>query len=136
MAGRSSSHARCAAQDRSPHVCGQMEFTPEGMLAMMRAEAIDFSNYDASWGGGPTAWRRVAAVAALHDVRMRHHEEAQLASHLLASVPHRTYAEAFHPDRNPIYWQITANRPDLVDRNFAHSRPTRVRMGVGRIVHR
>lgn len=101
-----------------PTSAGQMEFTPQGMLAMMRAEAIDFCNYDASWGGGPTVWRRVAAVAALHDVRMGHHEEAQLASHLLASVPHGTYVEAFHPDRDPIYWQMIANRPDLVDGNL------------------
>lgn len=101
-----------------PTAAGQMEFTPDGMRALMAAGAIDVSNYDASWGGGPTAWRRVAAMASIHGVEMGHHEEAQLASHLLASVPHGTYVEAFHPDRDPIFWQMIANRPELVDGAF------------------
>lgn len=97
---------------------GQMEFTPDGMLAMISAGAIDVSNYDASWGGGPTAWRRVAALASIHGVEMGHHEEAQVASHLLASIPHGTYVEAFHPDRDPIFWQMLSNRPELVEGQF------------------
>ena len=32
---------------------------------MMAAGAIDVCNYDASWGGGPTEWRRIAALAAV-----------------------------------------------------------------------
>lgn len=101
-----------------PTAAGQMEFTPNGMRALMMAGSIDVSNYDASWGGGPTAWRRVAAMASIHDVEMGHHEEAQIASHLLASVPHGTYVEAFHPDRDPIFWQMIANRPELVNGEF------------------
>lgn len=97
---------------------GQMEYTPAGMRDLMELTAIDVSNYDASWGGGPTAWRRVAALASIYGVEMAHHEEAQVASHLLASIPHGTYVEAFHPDRDPIFWQMLENRPDLVDGEF------------------
>ena len=82
---------------------------------MMAAGAIDVCNYDASWGGGPTEWRRIAALAAAFDVQLGHHEEAQVAAHLLASQPHATYVEAFAPARDPIFWGMIENRPALVD---------------------
>jgi D-galactarolactone cycloisomerase len=97
---------------------GQSEISRVGMREMMAAGAIDVSNYDASWGGGPTEWRRVAAVASTFDVALGHHEEAQVAAHLLASQPHGTYVEAFSPQRDPIFWQMLANRPKLVDGMF------------------
>ncbi len=49
------------------------------------------------------------------DVRMAHQEEPQVASHLLASIPHGTFVECFHPDRDPIWWNLVANRPPLSD---------------------
>ena len=75
-------------------------------------------NFDASWGGGPTEWRRVAAIAAAYDVQMGHHEESQLSFHLLAAIPHGTYAECFAPQRDPIFWHMLANRPVANDRKF------------------
>ncbi len=71
--------------------------------------------FDASWSGEPTEWRRVAGLAHACDVRMAHHEEPQVASHLLASIPHGTFVECFHPDRDPIWWNLVANRPPLSD---------------------
>lgn len=94
---------------------GQSEISRVGMREMMVNGAIDVCNYDASWGGGPTEWRRVAALASAFDVQLGHHEEAQVASHLLASVPHGTYVEAFSPARDPVFWQMIENRPPLVD---------------------
>jgi L-alanine-DL-glutamate epimerase-like enolase superfamily enzyme len=97
---------------------GQSEIGRLGMRDLMADGAIDVSNFDASWGGGPTEWRRVAAVAATFDVQLGHHEEPHLASHLLASVPHGTYVEAFSPARDPIFWNMLENRPSLVDGLF------------------
>jgi L-alanine-DL-glutamate epimerase-like enolase superfamily enzyme len=97
---------------------GQSEISRVGMREMMANGAIDVSNFDASWGGGPTEWRRVAALASAFDVQLGHHEEAQVAGHLLASVAHGTYVEAFSPVRDPIFWQMLANRPELVDGEF------------------
>lgn len=45
---------------------------------------------------------------------MGHHEEPQVASHLIASQPHGTYVECFHPDRDPFWWNMIANRPAVV----------------------
>jgi D-galactarolactone cycloisomerase len=97
-------------------VCaGQSEFSAGGCRDLMVDGAIDVCNFDASWSGGPTEWRRVAGMALSFDVAMAHHEEPQVAAHLLASIPHGTYVECFHPDRDPIWWNLVANRPKLVD---------------------
>ena len=95
-------------------VCaGQSEFSAAGCRDLMEAAAIDYCNFDSSWSGGPTEWRKVAAMATVYDVKMAHHEEPQASSHLLASIPHGTYMEFFHPMRDPIWHNMIANRPKL-----------------------
>jgi L-alanine-DL-glutamate epimerase-like enolase superfamily enzyme len=92
-----------------PVCAGQSELSPGGCRDLMEAGAIDVCNFDASWSGGPTAWRRTAAIAHSYDVHMGHHEEPHVASHLLASQPHSGYAECFHPDRDPFWWHLIAD---------------------------
>ncbi len=101
-----------------PVAAGQSEISHAGMRDLFMEGAIDVCNFDASWGGGPTEWLRVAAMAMAFNVELGHHEEAQIASHLLASQPHGTYVEAFHPERDPIFWSMLANRPDFSDGVF------------------
>jgi D-galactarolactone cycloisomerase len=98
-----------------PVCAGQSEHSPEGCRDLMEIGAIDVCNFDASWSGGVTSWRRMAGAAHLYNVELAHHEEPQVAAHLLASQPHGTYLEVFHPDRDPIWWRMIANRPQLVD---------------------
>ncbi len=98
-----------------PVCAGQSEFSAAGCRDLMETGSIDFCNFDSSWSGGPTEWRRVAGMATVYDVKMAHHEEPQVASHLLASIPHGTYLEYFHPDRDPIWHNLIANRPKLKD---------------------
>ncbi len=96
-------------------VCaGQSEYSAAGCRDLMAEGAIDV-HIDASWSGGPTEWRRAAAIVFVYDVTMGHHEEPEVASHLLASVPHGLYVECFHPDRDPIWWNLAVNRPQLGD---------------------
>jgi D-galactarolactone cycloisomerase len=109
---------------------GQSEHSRVAMREMIASGAIDVCNYDASWGGGPTEWRRIAAIAYSYDVQVGHHEEGHLAAHLLASVPNGTYVEAFAPARDPIFWQMLANRPKLVNGEF----PLSDRPGLGWIL--
>lgn len=110
-----------------PVCAGQTEQSPEGCRNLMEWGAIDVCNFDASWSGGYTSWRRMAAAAHLYSVELAHHEEPQVAAHLLASQPHGTYLEVFHPDRDPIWWRMIANRPELVDGKL--TLPTRPGLG-------
>jgi L-alanine-DL-glutamate epimerase-like enolase superfamily enzyme len=100
---------------RVPVCAGQSELSAAGCLELMAGGSVDVCNFDSSWSGGPTEWRRAAAAALTLGVAMAHHEEPQVAAHLLASIPHGTYVECFHPDRDPIWWNLVANRPPLVD---------------------
>jgi L-alanine-DL-glutamate epimerase-like enolase superfamily enzyme len=96
-----------------PVCAGQSEHSPSACRELMELGAIDICNFDASWSGGPTAWRRMAAVATTYGVAVGHHEEPQVATHLVASQAHGTYAECFHPARDPFWWDLIANRPPL-----------------------
>jgi L-alanine-DL-glutamate epimerase-like enolase superfamily enzyme len=98
-----------------PVTAGQSEYRVDGIRDLIAEGAIDFCNFDSSWGGGPTIWRRVASMCSLYGIRMAHHEEGQVASHLLASVPGSAYVECFHHDRDPIFWDIQSQPRPIKD---------------------
>jgi D-galactarolactone cycloisomerase len=93
-----------------PIAAGQSELTLQGCRNLIAEGAVDVCNLDASWGGGPTVWLRVAQVAAAYGVEMAHHGEPVLGAHLLASVPNSTFVETHHPDRDPLFWGGLAER--------------------------
>jgi L-alanine-DL-glutamate epimerase-like enolase superfamily enzyme len=49
----------------------------------------------------------------MYEVEMAHHEEPQVSAHLLASIPHGTYLETFDPERDPLFWNMIANRREF-----------------------
>jgi L-alanine-DL-glutamate epimerase-like enolase superfamily enzyme len=49
---------------------------------------------------------------------MAHHEEPQIAGQLLASISNSGYVEVFHPDRDPLFYEIVANRNDFKDGKY------------------
>ena len=106
--------ARVRQATRIPVTAGQSEITSHGIRRLLDAGAVDVVNYDASEGGGVTDWRRAAAMCAVAGVEMAHHEESQIAAHLLAAVPHGTYVECFaDPERDPLWQAVWANRPPI-----------------------
>ncbi|GAC1469488.1 MAG: mandelate racemase/muconate lactonizing enzyme family protein [Chloroflexota bacterium] len=96
-----------------PTCAGQSETTPNGLKDLMLSGSIDVCNFDASWGGGPSQWRRVAGMASMFGIRMAHHEEPQISAQLLASTSQGTFVESFLPQRDPIFWNMIANRNEL-----------------------
>ncbi|MDX2138210.1 MAG: mandelate racemase/muconate lactonizing enzyme family protein [Chloroflexota bacterium] len=98
-----------------PVTAGQSEYRIDGVRDLIEGGSIDFCNFDSSWGGGPTIWRRVAAMCSMYGVKMAHHEEAQVSAHLLGSVAHAAYVECFHRDRDPIFWEIQQEPRPLKD---------------------
>ncbi|MFC7157016.1 mandelate racemase/muconate lactonizing enzyme family protein [Halomarina halobia] len=98
-----------------PVTAGQSESTATACRRLIEAEAVDVINLDASIAGGPTAWRKVAATADLHNVEMAHHEEPHVSMHLLSSIPNGRYAECFHPDVDPVWHRLVTNLPRIAD---------------------
>ena len=90
-----------------PVCAGQSETTLHGLRDLVVDGAIDVSNFDASWAGGPTIWRKAAGLCAAFGVQLGHHEEPQVSSHLLASVPDHTFTECFDEERDPFFWRLT-----------------------------
>jgi D-galactarolactone cycloisomerase len=89
-------------------VCaGQSETTLNGIRDLIVDGAVDVSNFDASWAGGPTIWRKAAGVAAAFGVELAHHEEPQVSAQLLASVPDHTFVECFDEERDPFFWRLS-----------------------------
>ncbi len=106
--------ARVRAQTRIPINAGQSEITLAGVRRLVDANAVDLINYDVSEGGGVTDWRRAAALCQASGIEMAHHEESQIAQHLLAAIPHGTYIECFaDPARDPVWQTMWANRPAI-----------------------
>jgi L-alanine-DL-glutamate epimerase-like enolase superfamily enzyme len=114
--------ARVRRAIRIPVTAGQSEITSQGVRRLLDAGAVDYVNYDVSEGGGVTDWKRAAALCAAAGVQMAHHEECQISRHLLAGVPHGTYAECFaHPERDPIWQTVWVNRPTVENGSIAVS---------------
>ena len=114
--------ARVRAATRIPINAGQSETTSHGIRRLIDADAVDIVNYDASEGGGVTDWRRAAALCAAAGLKVAHHEESQIAQHLIAAIPHGTCIECFaDPERDPVWQSMWLNRPPIVDGKIAVS---------------
>jgi D-galactarolactone cycloisomerase len=98
-----------------PVTAGQSAYSLDAVRDLIVDGSIDYCNFDASWAGGPTMWRKAAAIAYAFGVDMAHHEEAQVAAHLLASIPNTSYVECFHKQRDPIFWHIQTQAPNIKD---------------------
>ena len=99
-----------------PVNAGQSERTPHGARRLVEAGAVDMVNIDASESGGPTAWLDAAAICRLHDVAMTHHEEPQIALHLLAGTGNGFAVECFaDPERDPVWPGMWLDPPELRD---------------------
>lgn len=98
-----------------PVAAGQSESTPSACRRLVDGGSVDVLNLDSSLAGGPTSWLKVARMAELHDVDMAHHEEPHVSMHLLSAVPNGRYAEVFHPDLDPVWYELVADTPEIAD---------------------
>jgi D-galactarolactone cycloisomerase len=102
-----------------PVCAGQSETTLAGIRDLVMDGAIDVSNFDASWAGGPTVWRKAAGLCQAFGVQLGHHEEPQVSSHLLASVRDHTFVECFDEERDPLFWNIADFRTRIRDGRYS-----------------
>jgi L-alanine-DL-glutamate epimerase-like enolase superfamily enzyme len=102
-----------------PINAGQGELTGYGCRDLVINRCVDLLNVDVTIAGGVTEWRRIANFAGLFHVRMAHHEEPQVALHLLASIPHSTYVEIFPSyERDPMWVDLPLEHPVMRDGYF------------------
>jgi len=97
-----------------PIVAGQGEISKWGCRDLILKGCGDILNVDVTIAGGITEWRRIANFAELMDIRMGHHEEPQVALHLLCAIPNPTFVEIFpDPNRDPLWYELVAERPKI-----------------------
>lgn len=103
-------------QSTIPVNAGQGEITAFGCRDLVMNRCVDILNVDVTIAGGVTEWRRIAAMAGMFHVQMAHHEEPQLALHLLAGVPNSLYVEIFpNYERDPMWVDLPLESPRIAD---------------------
>ena len=99
-----------------PVNAGQGEISRHGCRDMIVRGAVDMLNVDATIAAGVTEWRRIAAMAHCFGVGMAHHEEPQVALHLLAAAPNGLCVEIFpNYNRDPMWFDLPRERPEIRD---------------------
>jgi L-alanine-DL-glutamate epimerase-like enolase superfamily enzyme len=108
--------ALLASKTKIPIAVGQGEITGKACRDLILKGRIDVLNLDCTLCGGVTEWQKVAHMASLMNVEMAHHEEPQMAVHLIAANNHATYVEIFHNrTRDPLLWQLPVGFPKIKD---------------------
>lgn len=99
-----------------PITVGQGEISGRACRDLITKGGVNILNLDCTLCGGITEWQRVASMAALMNVEMAHHEEPQVAIHLIAGNRHGTFVEIFFDRiRDPLLWELPADFPKIKD---------------------
>lgn len=107
-----------------PITAGQSELSRFGCRDLMQEKAIDICNFDGSWGGGPTEWRRVATLANSFGVRVMQHLEPQFGLMMSAGVPNGYFGEVMLPWRDPFFYRLIANQAKQPFKDGFYTLPT------------
>jgi len=107
---------RVREASRIPVNAGQGEISAFGCRDLIVNKCVDILNVDVTVSPGVTEWRRIAAMANLFHVQMAHHEEPQIALHLLAAIPNTLYVEIFPSyERDPMWFDLPVEQPRIKD---------------------
>jgi L-alanine-DL-glutamate epimerase-like enolase superfamily enzyme len=99
-----------------PVNAGQGEISRHGCRDLIVRGAVDILNVDVTIAAGVTEWRRIAGMAHGFGVKMAHHEEPQIALHLLAGAPNGLHVEIFpNYDRDPMWFDLPVQQPLIKD---------------------
>lgn len=104
---------------------GQGEITGRACRDLIQKGGVSILNLDCTLCGGVTEWQRVASMAKLMNVEMAHHEEPQIAVHLIAANPHALFVEIFaSKTRDPLLWELPDGFPDIREGSPASASPS------------
>jgi L-alanine-DL-glutamate epimerase-like enolase superfamily enzyme len=88
-------HSLLAARSPIPIATGEIEATRWGFAQLVDQHAAHILQPDACVAGGISEWRRIAALAAAHDIPVAPHWHANLHAQLAAATPNCTTVEYF-----------------------------------------
>ena len=88
-------HAAIASAVRTPVATGEIHATRWDFVQLVQQKAAVILQADAGVCGGITEWRKIAALAAAHDLSVAPHWLQELHVHLVASTPNATWLEFF-----------------------------------------
>lgn len=105
-----------ATKTSIPINVGQGEISGRACRDLIEKGQVNILNLDCTLCGGITEWQRVADMAKLMNVEMAHHEEPQVAIHLIAANPHGLFVEIFaNRKRDPLLWELPDRFPVIRD---------------------
>lgn len=103
-----------ASKTAIPINVGQGEISGRACRDLISKGDVSILNLDCTLCGGITEWQRVADMARFMNVEMAHHEEPQVAIHLMAANPHALFVEIFaNKVRDPLLWQLPDGFPNI-----------------------
>ncbi|WP_438394064.1 mandelate racemase/muconate lactonizing enzyme family protein [Caballeronia sp. DA-9] len=103
-----------ASKTSIPINVGQGEISGRACRDLIEKGGINILNLDCTLCGGITEWQRVAGMAKFMNVEMAHHEEPQVAIHLIAANPHGLFVEIFaNRKRDPLLWELPDGFPEI-----------------------
>lgn len=108
--------ALLASKTSMPINVGQGEISGRACRDLITKGGVSILNLDCTLCGGVTEWQRVAGMAKMMNVEMAHHEEPQVAVHLIAANPHGLFVEIFaNRTRDPLLWELPDGFPEIRD---------------------
>ncbi|WP_028351670.1 mandelate racemase/muconate lactonizing enzyme family protein [Bradyrhizobium murdochi] len=103
-----------ASKTTIPINVGQGEISGRACRDLITKGDVSILNLDCTLCGGVTEWQRVADMAKMMNVEMAHHEEPQVAIHLMAANPHALFVEIFaNKLRDPLLWELPEDFPEI-----------------------
>jgi L-alanine-DL-glutamate epimerase-like enolase superfamily enzyme len=100
----------------TPIAAGETEYTPFGLRTMVAEGLVDYLIIDSTWAGGLTTWRKAAVMTELYQVPLAAHHDPQIHVHAVAASPTGFILESFaDPTRDPLWFELFAERPTIVD---------------------
>jgi D-galactarolactone cycloisomerase len=107
---------RLKSEVRIPIAAGETEFTPFGLRTLVAEGLVDYLIIDATRAGGLTTWRKAAVMTELYSVPLAAHHDPQIHVHAVAASPTGFILESFaDPSRDPLWFELFAERPEIVD---------------------
>jgi L-alanine-DL-glutamate epimerase-like enolase superfamily enzyme len=100
-----------AARSPIPIATGEIEATRWGFAQLVNQHAAHILQPDACVAGGISEWRRIAALAAAHDIPVAPHWHANLHAQLAPATPNCTTVEYFAPSEGIYNFEELVSNP-------------------------